>query len=138
MIPSTEVVRTPARTPARRSRKAALSSVSEVSQSVTNCLGPDRDLAESLAVVTEEEAGPDESLANPTPMMKELMKKRKSVAQPKKSPVKPSASFAASKAKTPGKTKPREVSPPPRQDFPCPEQAKVCLTICLLLRVSTS
>ena len=54
------------RTPARRSRKADLSSVSEVSQSVTNCLGPDRDLAESLAAVTEEEEVVDKSLNNPT------------------------------------------------------------------------
>merc|ERR1719361_509146 len=68
-----------ARTPARRSRKADLSSVSEVSQSVTNCLGPSNDLAESLAAVSEEEEA-DGSLVNPTPVMKELMKKRKSVA----------------------------------------------------------
>ena len=126
-IPSSEA-RTPARTPARRSRKADLSAVSEVSQSVTNCLGPDKDLAESLAAVTEEEEA-EGSLANPTPVMKELMKKRKSVAPAKKSPVKASSSSTSSKTKTLAKTKTREISPPPRQDFPCPDQAKVRLPV---------
>ena len=106
--------------------------MSEVSQSVTNCLGPSNDLAESLAAVTEEEEA-DGSLVNPTPVMKELMKKRKSVAPAKKSPVKASVSSTSSKAKAPVKTKVRDVSPPPRQDFPCADEAKVYLTICLHL-----
>ena len=128
---SIAVIPSEVKTPARRARKADLSAVSEVSQSVTNCLGPDKLMADSLAAVTEEEEAADESLANPTPMMKELMKKRKSVAQAKKSPAKASSSITSSKAKTPAKTKARDPSPPPRQDFPCSDQAKVSLTICL-------
>ena len=102
VISRTEEVKTPARTPGRRSKKSDLSSVSEVSQSVTTCLGPDKEQAESLAVLEEgeEEEEVDASLNNPTPMMKEMMKKRKSIAQAKKSPVK-----APSASKTPTKTK---------------------------------
>lgn len=132
-------------TPGRRTRKSEMnntvaSGVSSVSQSVTNCLGPDKDLAEHLASVEEDEEK-DETLANPTPHMKELIKKRKSVAPtvntPKKSPVKKAASKAgASKAKVssvssdegsqPGAIV-RPASPPPRQDFPGPDRNKVYL-----------
>ena len=138
-IPSTEEVRTPARTPARtpgRSRKSDLSSVSEVSQSVTTCLGPDKDQAESLAVLREEEEE-EEGLANPTPMMKEVMKKRKSIAPSLKTSTTATSSKAKTQSKiltkspakiltkTPAKTKAREPSPPPRPDFPCQNNAKV-------------
>ena len=138
-IPSTEEVRTPARTPARtpgRSRKSDLSSVSEVSQSVTTCLGPDKDQAESLAVLREEEEE-EEGLANPTPMMKEVMKKRKSIAPSLKTSTTATSSKAKTQTKiltkspakiltkTPAKTKAREPSPPPRPDFPCQNNAKV-------------
>ena len=140
-IPSTEEVRTPARTPARtpgRSRKSDLSSVSEVSQSVTTCLGPDKDQAESLAVLREEEEEEEEEgLANPTPMMKEVMKKRKSIAPSLKTSTTATSSKAKTQSKiltkspakiltkTPAKTKAREPSPPPRPDFPCQDNAKV-------------
>ena len=142
-IPSTEEVRTPARTPARtpgRSRKSDLSSVSEVSQSVTTCLGPDKDQAESLAVLREEEEEEEEEeegLANPTPMMKEVMKKRKSIAPSLKTSTTATSSKAKTQTKiltkspakiltkTPAKTKAREPSPPPRPDFPCQDNAKV-------------
>ena len=89
-------------TPGRRSRvsetdlnqTAASNSVSQVSMSVTNSLGPEKDMADHLASVEEEaekNGENDQSLANPTPLMKDMMKKRRSVA-PKtaasKSPVK--------------------------------------------------
>jgi len=127
-IPSSEEVktsaRTPVRTPASRSRKSDLSSVSEVSQSVTTCLGPEK--SDSLAALREEGEEVDQSLANPTPMMKEMMKKRKSLAPAKNSPIK--VAVAATSSKTPAKTKARrEPSPPPREDFPCNDKAKVYL-----------
>ena len=48
--------------------------------SVTNCLGPEKDMADHLASVAEKNGENDQSLANPTPLMKEMMKKRRSVA----------------------------------------------------------
>jgi len=153
-------------TPGRRSRvsrtdfnqTAASSSVSQVSMSVTNCLGPEKDMADHLASVEEEaeENGEnDQSLANPTPLMKEMMKKRRSVA-PKtvasKSPVKAKKAAAASispvKSVRTGKVAIKEkaksvtaldetdaqpagvvrpASPGPRQDFPGTGNSKVFL-----------
>jgi len=93
------------------------SSASSVSLSVTNCLGPTTSQAENLALLEEEEEVQDEaepldsSLANPTPMMKEMLKKRKSLAP--KTP--------KSTVKSPVKAKPpspiRPPSPAPRADF---------------------
>jgi len=153
-------------TPVRRSRKSDMnasssSSVSQVSQSVTNCLGPDKEMAEHLAAVGEEEEESeadngsnggdiDQSLSNPTPMMKEMMKKRRSVAQTNKSPTKapkgnksPTKAAKTTKSSSKAKTKPTEdlnditlaqpaavtrpASPGPRPDFPGPSNNKVFL-----------
>jgi len=93
------------------------SNASSVSLSVTNCLGPASMQADNLALVAEEEEEEqeadqlDSSLANPTPMMKEMLKKRKSIA--------PKAS--KSNVKSPVKAKTispiRPPSPEPRADF---------------------
>ena len=154
-IPSAETTGTPG----RRSRvsKADLnqtvaSSVSQVSMSVTNCLGPEKDMADHLASVDEEaeENGEnDQSLANPTPLMKEMMKKRRSVAP--KTPAKagkvaaqisPVKQVKAGKAAAKGKAKSastldetdaqpagivRPASPGPRHDFPGTGNSKVYL-----------
>eukprot|EP00090_Calanus_glacialis_P037589 TRINITY_DN6488_c0_g1_i1.p1 TRINITY_DN6488_c0_g1~~TRINITY_DN6488_c0_g1_i1.p1 ORF type:complete len:549 (-),score=217.74 TRINITY_DN6488_c0_g1_i1:113-1759(-) len=84
------------------------SSSSSVSLSVTNCLGPASTMGDNLALLEEEETEEvDSSMANPTPLMKEMMKKRKSLApKPVKSPV---------KVKPPSPIRPP--SPEPRADF---------------------
>jgi len=102
------------------------SNSSSVSLSVTNCLGPASSMGENLALLEEEEAEEaDSSMANPTPLMKEMMKKRKSLA-PKsvKTPVK-------AIIKSPVKVKPpspiRPPSPAPRADFVGSSNSKVYL-----------
>ena len=69
-------------TPSRRSRTSktdlnqnAGSSVSQVSMSVTICLGPNKDMTDHLVSV-QEEAGANPSVANPTPAMKEMLERR--------------------------------------------------------------
>jgi len=91
-----------------------ISTTSSVSQSVTNCLGPTESLSENLALVEEAENDEvfDSSMANPTPLMKEMLNKRKSVL------TKPSNKSI----KSPEKAKPQCLikpppSPPPRSDF---------------------
>ena len=141
-------------TPGRRTRasktdlnQTTASSVSQVSMSVTNCLGPEKDMADHLAAVqeeTEEEAATDQSLANPTPAMKEMLKKRRSVA-PKASmtpAAKPKSPVKAVKAKSKSRVKSvsdldeteaqpagitRPASPGPRSDFPGTGTSKVFL-----------
>merc|ERR1712179_54846 len=94
------------------------SNASSVSLSVTNCLGPAAELADNLALVEEEEEEVeqeadllDSSLANPTPMMKEMLKKRKSLAP------KTSKSTVKSPVKTKSISPIRPPSPAPRADF---------------------
>jgi len=93
------------------------SNASSVSLSVTNCLGPAAELADNLALVEEEEEVEqeadllDSSLANPTPMMKEMLKKRKSLAP------KTSKSTVKSPVKTKSISPIRPPSPAPRADF---------------------
>jgi len=99
------------------------SSASSVSLSVTNCLGPASAHGENLALLEEEEADEiDSSMANPTPMMKEMMKKRKSLAAPKevKSQIKSSV-----RVKPPSPIRPP--SPGPRADFVGADNSKVYL-----------
>ena len=133
-MPSSTAVSSPA-AGARRPRRSELntSGGSQVSQSVTSCLGPDKDTADHLAAVAEEadtEAG-DQTLANPTPVMKEMLKKRRSVATPKLK-VAGSPKRAAAKGKPPlldaSDLQPaavtRPASPPPRQDFPGPRATR--------------
>jgi len=101
------------------------SSASSVSLSVTNCLGPASTQGENLALLEEDEEEQveevDSSLANPTPMMKEMMKKRKSLA-PKSS--KPSVKSLV-KTKPPSPIRPP--SPAPRADFVGANESKAYL-----------
>jgi len=94
-------------TPSRSNGNA--SSASSVSLSVTNCLGPVTTQGENLALLEEEEEMDqlDSSLANPTPMMKEMLKKRKSLA--------PKSPKSSVKSKPPSPIRPP--SPAPRPDF---------------------
>ena len=124
----------------RRSRKSELntsasSSVSQVSLSVTNCLGPDKSQAEQLAAVQEDAENTDPTLVNPTPLMKEMIKKRRSVAS-NNTPVKTVKSVKKSKVKVSSVSSDegdqpsavvRPASPPPRQDFPGAGDNKVYL-----------
>jgi len=93
------------------------SNASSVSLSVTNCLGPSSALADNLALVEEEEEVEqeadllDSSLANPTPMMKEMLKKRKSLAS------KTSKLTVKSPVKAKSISPIRPPSPAPRADF---------------------
>eukprot|EP00092_Neocalanus_flemingeri_P017667 GFUD01019110.1.p1 GENE.GFUD01019110.1~~GFUD01019110.1.p1 ORF type:complete len:564 (-),score=202.64 GFUD01019110.1:132-1823(-) len=101
------------------------SSASSVSQSVTNCLGPASIMVDNLALLEEEETEEvDSTMANPTPLMKEMMKKRKSLA-PKsvKTPVK--AALTPVKVKPPSPILPP--SPGPRADFVGATNSKVYL-----------
>ena len=149
-LPSAEVIGTPG----RRSRvskpdlnQTAASSASQVSMSVTNCLGPEKDMADNLASVqeeAEENGESDQSLANPTPLMKEMMKKRRSVAPKaaKSAPISPVKPVKPVKAHIKGKAKlassldetddqpagiVRPASPGPRHDFPGTGDSKVFL-----------
>jgi len=138
-IPSSSaVLKNEAPTPTRRGRRSVMngtvdSSVSQVSASVTNCLGPEKSSADNLAIVEENEEAQDEngvmdeSLSNPTPMMKEMMKKRRSVAP--KTPVVKSPAKAKTNSRSKAKQNVNETvaqpsaitrpaSPPPRPDFP--------------------
>jgi len=132
VVPSTEMASSSLSRSSRRSVSGAsasksngvthtngnMSSASSVSLSVTNCLGPATSQAENLALLEEEEEDEeqgqadllDSSLANPTPMMKEMLKKRKSLAPKSKSTVK-----SPVKAKPPSPIRPP--SPVPRADF---------------------
>ena len=98
--------------------------MSQVSMSVTNCLGPEKDMADHLASVAEKNGENDQSLANPTPLMKEMMKKRRSVA-PKtaasKSPAKAKNAAAAPFSPATYAT-PRVSKPSPATNIPSPEE----------------
>jgi len=138
-IPSSSaLVKPDVSTPTRRGRRSVMnstvdSSVSQVSASVTNCLGPEKSSADNLAIVEENEEAAeengvmDESLSNPTPMMKEMLKKRRSVAP--KTPVVKSPPKAKTNSRSKAKQSVNEsvaqpsaitrpASPPPRPDFP--------------------
>ena len=107
---------------------------------MTNCLGPEKSSADNLAIVEENEEAQDEngvmdeSLSNPTPMMKEMMKKRRSVAP--KTPVVKSPAKAKANSRSKAKQNVNETvaqpsaitrpaSPPPRPDFPGTGGSKV-------------
>jgi len=104
-------------TPSRSNGNA--SSASSVSLSVTNCLGPVTTQGENLALLEEEEEMDqlDSSLANPTPMMKEMLKKRKSLA--------PKSPKSSVKSKPPSPIRPP--SPAPRPDFVGPNNSHAYL-----------
>jgi len=95
-------------------KNASLSS--SYSDFVTNCLGPASTQADNLALIEEDNEPSNEeldsSLVNPTPLMKEMLIKKKSVV-PKNSIKKSSKAIA--KEKTPSPV--RAPSPAPRAEF---------------------
>ena len=76
-LPSAEKPRTPSKSRTSKTdlNQNAGSSVSQVSMSVTICLGPNKDMTDHLVAV-QEEAGANPSVANPTPAMKEMLERR--------------------------------------------------------------
>jgi len=128
---SLAVVPTPASPAGRISKRKSLSG----SMSVSSCPSPSPAIKEHLALVEEKEEKEDQaSIDNPTPMMLEMMNKRKSVGT--KTPLKSRADtiLAKSKEKSKEKQKPAPASPPlcppspgPRQDFPGKNGAKAFL-----------